>query len=206
MGFYLFLYIIKMAKGQVVASSTKRVRQFYVVGRALPSEKIPEPPCYRMRVFARDQVLARSKFWYFMKRQHKVRKCQGEVISTSEIFEKNPSCIKNFGIFFRYLTRTDTVNMYKEFRSNTLNNAVSQLFNELAGKHSGRAETVQIIRTKVINKLAVPGEETDKPTLRRENTIAFISGEKKFPQTDRRKRAPIAAYKSTFRANRPTLF
>lgn len=159
-----------------------------------------------MRVFARDQVLARSKFWYHMKRQHKVRKIQGEIVSTSEIFEKNASCIKNFGIFFRYLTRTDTVNMYKEFRSNTLCGAVSQLYMELSGKHSGRGETVQIIRTKVINKLAVAGEESTVPTLRRENSIAFVSGEKRFPTTDRRKRAPIANFKTTFKAERPSLF
>jgi hypothetical protein len=38
-----------------------------------------------MRVFARDAVLARSKYWYHMKRQHKVRKVQGEIISTSEV-------------------------------------------------------------------------------------------------------------------------
>lgn len=174
----------------------------------MPSEKVPEPELYRMRVFARDQVLARSKFWYFMKRQHKVRKIQGEIVSTSEIFEKNATCIKNFGIYFRYLTRTDTVNMYKEFRSVSLCGAVSQLYLELAGKHSGRASTVQIIRTKVINKLAVPGVEADKPTLRRGNTISFVksAGEAKFPVTDRRKRAPVADLKTTFKANRPTLF
>merc|ERR1711971_610423 len=150
-----FLYIIqKMVKGVGVAESQKKLRQFYIVGRALATEGSPDPTLYRMRVFARDAVLARSKFWYFMKRQHKVRKCQGEVVSTSEIFEKNATCFKNFGIFFRYLTRTDTVNMYKEFRSNTMCGAVSQLYTELAGKHSGRGETVQIIRTKVINKLA----------------------------------------------------
>jgi large subunit ribosomal protein L18Ae len=61
------------------------VRQFQIVGRALPSEKVPEPPLYRMIVFARDAVLARSKYWYHMKRQHKVRKVQGEIISTSEV-------------------------------------------------------------------------------------------------------------------------
>jgi len=60
-----------------------------------------------------------------MKRQHKVRKIQGEVVSTSEITEKNTNNIKNYGIFFRYFTRTDTVNMYKEFRSNSLCGAVS---------------------------------------------------------------------------------
>lgn len=47
---------------------------FYVVGRALPTEETPNPPLYRIRLFARDAVLARSKFWYHMKRQHKVRK------------------------------------------------------------------------------------------------------------------------------------
>jgi hypothetical protein len=38
-----------------------------------------------MLVFARDAVLARSKFWYHMKRQHKIRKVQGEIITTSEV-------------------------------------------------------------------------------------------------------------------------
>jgi large subunit ribosomal protein L18Ae len=113
-----------------------------VVGRALPSEKNPNPELYRMRVFARDPVLARSKFWYHMKRQHKVRKIQGEIVSTSEIFEKNSNNIKNYGIVFRYQTRTDTVNMYKEYRANTLTGAVSQLYLDLSGKHSARAETV----------------------------------------------------------------
>ncbi len=61
------------------------MRQFQIVGRALPTEKVPEPPLYRMRVFARDAVLARSKYWFHMKRQHKVRKVQGEIISTSEV-------------------------------------------------------------------------------------------------------------------------
>ena len=103
-----------------------------------------------MRVFARDPVLARSKFWYHMKRQHKVRKIQGEIVSTSEIFEKNSNNIKNYGIVFRYQTRTDTVNMYKEYRANTLTGAVSQLYIDLSGKHSARAETIQIVRTSVL--------------------------------------------------------
>merc|ERR1712166_1225001 len=73
MGF-ISLYYLKMAKGQGVASSVKTVKQYYVVGRALPTEKVPEPELYRMRVFAKDAVRARSKFWYFMKRQHRSAK------------------------------------------------------------------------------------------------------------------------------------
>ena len=184
-----------MVKGAGVASCQKKVRQFYVVGRALPTEKNPHPELFRMRVFARDQVLARSKFWYHMKRQHKVRKIQGEIVSTSEIFEKNSNNIKNYGIYFRYLTRTDTVNMYKEYRSNTLCGAVSQLYIDLSGKHSGRSETVQIIRTSVL-----------KPSqLKRAEPIQFEARSARFPITDRRKRAPSKALKTVFKAERPTL-
>merc|ERR1740117_1055732 len=74
-----------MVKGVGVASMQKNVKQFWVVGRELPSEATPEPTCFRIRVFAKNVVLARSQFWYEMKRQNKVRKCQGEIVSVSEI-------------------------------------------------------------------------------------------------------------------------
>ena len=184
-----------MVRGIGVESSQKKVRQFYVVGRALPSKEEPEPELYRMRLFARDAVLARSKFWYHMKRQHKVRKVQGEIVSTSEVFEKNTNSIKNYGIVLRYLTRTLTVNMYKEYRANSLCNAVAQMYSEMAGRHSARPETIQIIRTSIV---------ADKD-LRRAATIQFANKTTKFPKTDLRKRAPVKDLRTTFKAERPTL-
>ena len=80
-----------------------------------------------MRVFAKNPVLAKSKFWYHMKRQHKVRKVQGEIVSVQEIYEKHAGVVKNYGIVLRYLSRTETINMYKEFRDTTLAGAVSQM-------------------------------------------------------------------------------
>ena len=104
-----------------------QVRQFFVIGRGLPSEKNPNPTLYRMRVFAKNPVLAKSKFWYHMKRQHKVRKVQGEIVSVQEIYEKHAGVVKNYGIVLRYLSRTETINMYKEYRDTTLAGAVSQM-------------------------------------------------------------------------------
>ncbi|KAL1151059.1 hypothetical protein V6Z11_A09G015600 [Gossypium hirsutum] len=40
------------------------------------------------------------------------------------IFDKNPTKIKNYGIWFRYQSRTDYHNMYKEYRDTILNGAV----------------------------------------------------------------------------------
>ena len=62
-----------------------QVREYFVIGRALPTEKNADPTLYRMRVFAKNAVLAKSKFWYHMKRQHKVRKVQGEIVNVSEV-------------------------------------------------------------------------------------------------------------------------
>ncbi len=85
--------------------------------------------------------------------------------------------------------------MYKEFRSNTLCGAVSQLYIDLSGKHSGRAETVQIIRTTLL----------PKSKLIRAGPIGFADKSVRFPVTDRRKRAPTKALRTAFKASRPTL-
>ena len=90
-----------------------------------------------MRVFAQNTVLAKSKFWYHMKRQHKVRKIQGEIVNVSQVsspfltglqvHEQHAGVLKNYGIVLRYLSRTDPINMYKEFRDTTLTGAISQM-------------------------------------------------------------------------------
>lgn len=38
-----------------------------------------------------DQVRARSKFWYFLRKLKKVKKSNGQIIAVNEIFEKNPT-------------------------------------------------------------------------------------------------------------------
>ena len=59
--------------------------EFLVVGRGLPSEKVPEPKIYRMRLFAPNALVARSKFWYFMKRLSNIKKMTGEILATTEV-------------------------------------------------------------------------------------------------------------------------
>ena len=184
-----------MVKGLGVASMQKNIRQFWVVGRKLPSEAEPEPTCYRIRVFAKNSVLARSQFWYEMKRQNKVRKCQGEIVSVSEIFERNTNSIKNYGIVLKYRTRTDIVNMYKEYRSNTLCGAVGQMYSEMAGRHSARGDSIHIIKTCV---------QLDKDVMR-EQTKQCTKRALRFPKFIVNKRAPTPAHRRVFTASRPIL-
>lgn len=135
-------------------------------------------------------------FWYEMKRQNKVRKCQGEIVSVSEIFEKNTNAVKVYGIVLKYLSTTGVVNMYKEVRSNSLNNAMSLIYNEMAGRHSARAENIHIIKTMVVTK---------KDDVKRDAPYQYMKTNLKFPKITTVKRAPTPAQKSTFTASRPTL-
>ncbi|KAH1096654.1 hypothetical protein J1N35_013575 [Gossypium stocksii] len=51
------------------------------------------------------------------------------------IFEKNPTKIKNYGIWLRYQSHTGYHNMYKEYSDTTLNETVEQMYTEIASRH-----------------------------------------------------------------------
>eukprot|EP01068_Selenidium_serpulae_P007763 Selendium_serpulae@DN4798_c0_g2_i1.p1 len=123
-----------------------KIRQYHIVGRAAPTVKLPEPKTYRMRLFAKNEVLAKSKFWYFMKRMCKSKKSGGEILKVNEIREKDPERVKIFSIWLRYDSRTGTHNMYKEYRAMSQNSAVSQMYSEMAGRHRALSQSIQIMR------------------------------------------------------------
>eukprot|EP00298_Acanthocystis_sp_HF-20_P012496 c19918_g1_i2.p1 GENE.c19918_g1_i2~~c19918_g1_i2.p1 ORF type:complete len:186 (-),score=-76.68 c19918_g1_i2:157-714(-) len=172
------------------------IRQFQIVGRGEVTEKTPHPKVFRMTLFAKDAVTAKSKFWYFMNRMKKLKKTTGEVLAVNEMHEKNSRTIKNFGIWLRYNSRTGTHNMYKEYRDLTLVGAVGRMYSEMASRHRARQTTIQIIRTAVV----------PAALCRRSNTTQFHNSKIRFPLIRRLPRAPTKALKTTFKAVRPTTF
>ncbi|GFY60778.1 60S ribosomal protein L18a [Trichonephila inaurata madagascariensis] len=126
------------------------LKEFKVIGRPLPSDKIKIPPLYRMRIFAPDDVTAKSRFWYFTRKLKKLKKSKGEIVSVSMVQDKTPTKVKNFGIWLRYNSRTGTHNMYREYRDMTVASAVTQCYREMAAKHRARAESIQIMKVEDI--------------------------------------------------------
>merc|ERR1712222_1801 len=74
----------------------------------------------------------------------------GEILDVVELVEKDSESVKNYGIWLRYSSRSGTHNMYREYRDVRLTGAVSQLYDEMAGRHRCRPRSIQIIRTEVI--------------------------------------------------------
>ena len=82
------------------------MHQYELTGRAAPTEKIPYPKIFKMKLFAKNSVLARSKFWYFMKRINCAKRSGGQILRQIELFDKTPTRVTNYGIWLRYESRT----------------------------------------------------------------------------------------------------
>ncbi|KAL7498405.1 hypothetical protein ACHAWT_007342 [Skeletonema menzelii] len=175
------------------------MRQYQVVGRKAGTDENPNPEAYRMVIFAPNPVAAKSKFWYFMRQFRKMKKTTGEILDCVELVEKNSRTVKNYGIWLRYDSRSGTHNMYREYRDLKLTGAVSQLYNEMAGRHRCRPRSIQIIRTATLGA----GE------LKRPNGAQFAQKAVKFPlphRVDSAKRGAKALSDRTFSTVRPTTF
>merc|ERR1719331_2466358 len=121
-----------------------------------------------MNLFAKNKVVARSRFWYFMGRLCRVKKANGQIISVSQISEKTPTKVKNFGIWFRYESRTGTHNEYSEV---SLTNAVNAMYQDMAGRSRAKSVAIQILQTKELK----PDE------CKRTSIKQFHDGKIKFP-------------------------
>ncbi|KAL7003968.1 60S ribosomal protein L20B [Cystobasidiomycetes sp. EMM_F5] len=120
------------------------MKEYQVIGRKLPSEKDDSPKLYRMRVFAPNEVVAKSRFWYYLRKLRKVKKAAGELVAINEISERKPLKVKNFGIWLRYDSRSGTHNMYKEFRELSRADAVKACYQDMAARHRARFRSVQV--------------------------------------------------------------
>merc|ERR1712070_438677 len=172
---------------------------YQVVGRFVPNEKYSEESAmckvYRMNLFAKNKVVARSRFWYFMGRLCRVKKANGQIIAVSEIFEKTPEKVKNFGIWFRYESRTGTHNAYKEYRELSLTDAVNAVYQDMAGRSRAKAAAIQILKT----------SELKPEECKREAVTQFHTQKIKFPLPHRIAKIP-KEFKTNFKASRPTTF
>ncbi|OAD71663.1 hypothetical protein PHYBLDRAFT_134658 [Phycomyces blakesleeanus NRRL 1555(-)] len=173
----------------------EKLNEYQVIGRKLPSDKEVSPKLYRMRIFAPNTVVAKSRFWYFLKKLRKVKKAAGEIVSINQISEKRPEQIKNFGIWLRYDSRSGTHNMYKEYREMSRCEAVATCYQDMAARHRARFRSVQIIRV----------AEVKNADVRRQYIKQLLTPKLAFPLPHRVQRAE-KGNRSLYLAKRPSTF
>ncbi|XP_011494448.1 PREDICTED: 60S ribosomal protein L18a-like [Ceratosolen solmsi marchali] len=127
-----------------------QLKEYEVIGRKLPTAKEKTTPLYKMRIFASDTIIAKSRFWYFLRQLKKFKKSTGEIVSLKQIPEKTQIKIKNFGIWLRYDSRSGTHNMYREYRDLSVSGAVTQCYRDMGARHRARAHSIQIIKVEIV--------------------------------------------------------
>lgn len=169
-----------------------------IAGRRKPDDKHPESEqvIYRMKLFAPNIVKARSLFFYYMSRINKIKRANGEIVQQQQITERNSNHIKNYGFWIRYDSRSNTVNMYKEYRDITLTGAVQKMYADLSSKHRARKSNVQILRT----------AELTNAQCKRDNAKQFHESKLKFRLLHRIPRPSDKQHKKLFKRTRPTSF
>merc|ERR1712048_676763 len=110
------------------------LKEYSIIGRKLPSAMEPNPKLFRQQIFAPDSVAAKSRFWKFLSYYQKINKKVGEIVECSEVHESHPGCVKNYGIWIRYDSRSTSENMYREY----------------AARHGARPGSIQVLRTKQV--------------------------------------------------------
>ena len=169
------------------------LKEFQIVGRKLAtSAQQGEETLYKMRIFARDAVVAKSRFFYFLQKFKKVKKSTGEIVSVNEVHEKKPMKVKNFGVWIRYDSRSGTHNMYKEYREFSRTDAISACYKDMAAQHRARFRSIHIIKISEISTAQV----------RRPYIKQLIDPKLKFPLPHRVARS----YQPIFAGKRPTTF
>lgn len=69
-----------------------RLKEYEVVGRHLPTEANPNPDLYRMTLFAPNETVVKSRFWYFLRGLKKVKKATGEIVGVKVVRTIQATC------------------------------------------------------------------------------------------------------------------
>ncbi|KAF2091152.1 60S ribosomal protein L18ae [Saccharata proteae CBS 121410] len=171
-----------------------RLQEYQVIGRHLPTEANPTPKLFRMRIFAPNDVVAKSRFWYFLGRLRKIKKANGEIVSLNQIHEKRPQKVKNFGVWIRYDSRSGTHNMYKEYREMSRTEAVDALYQDMAARHRARFRSIHILKVVEVEK----ADDIRRPYIKQ-----LLQKDLKFPLPHRVNKTTS---KKIFAASRPSTF
>ncbi len=170
------------------------MQEYAIIGRKLPSATDSTPKLYRMRLFAQNTTVAKSRFWYFLTKLRKVKKSAGEIVSLNAIHERKPLKVKNFGIWIRYDSRSGTHNMYKEYREMSRVEAVQALYQDMAARHRARFRSIQVLKVVELEKTS----DIKRPYIQQ-----LLKRGLKFPLPHR---LPRKMGKKIFSAHRPSTF
>eukprot|EP00477_Mikrocytos_mackini_P000729 GAHX01000781.1.p1 GENE.GAHX01000781.1~~GAHX01000781.1.p1 ORF type:complete len:191 (-),score=40.88 GAHX01000781.1:29-568(-) len=126
------------------------LRRYEIMAIESESKGEAKPKMYKLTVFAKNLVQARSRFWNDLKRTMKIKKSIGKIVSEKDTTDYSTESIRNFAIKSRYTHKGKIVESYREYRTLSTPGAVRELYDELKSRHSIKKELIQILEIKEV--------------------------------------------------------
>ncbi|EAT37463.1 AAEL010550-PA, partial [Aedes aegypti] len=98
-------------------------------------EKARNSPLF---ILAPDQIVAKYRFWYFLRQLRKFKETTGVIVSVKRLLEKTPLLVMIYGICLRNDSSSGT------------HNAINQCYSDTASRHRTRAHSIQIVRVESV--------------------------------------------------------
>ncbi|OIR57046.1 MAG: 60S ribosomal protein L18A, partial [Amphiamblys sp. WSBS2006] len=89
------------------------MKEYRVVGRQADKE---DAPLYMLTVFAKNHVIAKTKFFGAMSKINKIKRTKAEIVSVEELKEQKVLRARTYGVWIRINSNNNPKNIYKEFR------------------------------------------------------------------------------------------
>jgi len=156
------------------------LKYFVVVGRAHPTKHNPNPKIYKLKVFCKNTVKAKSLFWKHLANFDRVKRAHGQILAVHRILDPEPTRVKNFGFWLKYSSRMGIHNMYREYRDVTVELSAQKLYNDMAGRHKAKPDNIHIIDCREISD-----HQVKRPRVRQ-----FLEPDLRFKNPFKAPRAP----------------
>ena len=124
---------------------------------------------------------------------HKLKRDACKDLKVTKVEEKNTKTVKAYGIHFHHRDRTRFRNASKEFCDVSLNGAMTQIVNEMAGREKIHRQFIQVIKTFVVGKNDIKKRDPHCGRFSNSCIIAFPHWNQRVRPTDRSHRNKITA-------------
>lgn len=161
------------------------LKEFRMYASEKPSESETSPQVYVSTVFAKNEVVARSRLFRLLRIKHKLKSSQGEVLKAVEVPQHGDMKIRNFGVTAVYRSSSGLHNFYKEFRAPTRAIAVERIYQDIGSRHHVPSQ-----RVTVVDVVEVPDDEVASKDLLQ------IVKSPKYPLFDKRVPATHAKFRA----------
>merc|ERR1711976_720288 len=136
-------------------SSLMTIYPYEELGRTIPNTQNAKPKIFRAKIYAQNDIVAKSRFFKYMKTNREAshgKKANIQILLVKKKGNEYEGRAKTYGFCLNYQSRTHRLGMYKEIRATTETEAINKLIADMTGRHRADSSGIQVISCRIVSK------------------------------------------------------